>query len=68
MELADHQLHLTQLTQQREELEDLISQNQNLLLRVKGAIEYLNTIGVTLTESESVEEVVEEKEVEVVED
>jgi len=68
MELADHQLHLTQLTQQREELEDSISQNQNLLLRVKGAIEYLNTIGVTLTESESVEEVVEEKEVEVVED
>ena len=68
MELADHQLHLTQLTQQREELENSISQNQNLLLRVKGAIEYLNTIGVTLTESESVEEVVEEKEVEVVED
>jgi len=68
MELTDHQLHLTQLTQQREELENLISQNQNLLLRVKGAIEYLNTIGVTLTESESVEEVVEEKEVEVVED
>jgi len=68
MELTDHQLHLTQLTQQREELEDSISQNQNLLLRVKGAIEYLNTIGVTLTESESVEEVVEEKEVEVVED
>jgi len=68
MELADHQLHLTQLTQQREELEASISQNQNLLLRVKGAIEYLNTIGVTLTESESVEEVVEEKEVEVVED
>ena len=68
MELADHQLHLTQLTQQREELGDSISQNQNLLLRVKGAIEYLNTIGVTLTESESVEEVVEEKEVEVVED
>jgi len=68
MELADHQLHLTQLTQQCEELEASISQNQNLLLRVKGAIEYLNTIGVTLTKSESVEEIVEEKEVEVVED
>ena len=60
MELTDHQLHLTQLLQQRAELDASISNNRELLWKVQGAIEYLTTIGVTLpTPEESVEETTE---------
>jgi hypothetical protein len=60
MELTDHQLHLTQLLQQRAELDASISNNRELLWKVQGAIEYLTTIGVTLpAPEEPVEETTE---------
>ena len=56
MELTDHQLHLSQLLQQRAELDASISNNRELLWKVQGAIEYLSTIGVTLPAPEESEE------------
>jgi len=61
MELTDHQLHLSQLLQQRAELDASIANNRELLWKVQGAVEYLTTIGVTLpAPEESAEESVEE--------
>ena len=48
--MTEQQQHLTQLLNQRAELEKTITQNRELLLKVQGAIEYLTQIGVTLPE------------------
>lgn len=50
--MTEQQQHLTQLLNQRAELEKTITQNRELYLKVQGAIEYLTQIGVTLPEPE----------------
>ena len=62
--MTEQQEHLTNLLQQRQtlaqELESLQGQmnvKRELFLKVQGAIEYLQQTGVTLPESESIEEV-----------
>lgn len=56
--MTEQQQHLTQLLNQRVELEKTITQNRELFLKVQGAIEYLTQTGVTLPEQ--VEETPEE--------
>ena len=47
-EVADHQGHLKSLVEQQKTLASEIESKQRLLLKVTGAIEYLQEIGVTL--------------------
>ena len=65
--MTDQQQHLTELLQQRLELEGAFSRNRELFWKVQGAIEYLQQIGVTLPEPEVAEETSEVSETEVVE-
>lgn len=65
--MTEQEQHLASLLNQRKELSDkfnTLQSNQesirNLLLKVQGAIEYLNQIGVTLPEPEVTEEAQEE--------
>lgn len=65
--MTEQQEHLSNLLTQRQsisqELESLqtqITSKRELFLRVQGAIEYLQQVGVTLPEPEQSEEVVEE--------
>ena len=61
--MTEQQQHLTNLLEQRTNLENQLSQNKELLWKVQGAIEYLAMIGVTLPEPpepEVTEEVTEE--------
>ena len=55
--MTEQQEHLSQLLQQRTQLDSEITKNRELFWKVQGAIEYLTQIGVTLPEPE-----VEEKE------
>ena len=48
-ENIDHQKHLKSLTEQQQTLASEIESRQRLLLKITGAIEYLQEIGVTLT-------------------
>jgi hypothetical protein len=48
--MEEQQEHLKSLLEQRASLEMQINQNRDLLLKVQGAIEYLNQVGVTLPE------------------
>jgi len=66
--MTEQQDHLVSLLQQREEIDASFTKNREMYWKIQGAIEYLAQIGVTLPEPEPVEEVVEEKDVEVVED
>ena len=52
--MTEQQQHLSQLLQQRTEVDASLSRNRDLLLKLQGAIEYLQQIGVTLPESEEV--------------
>jgi hypothetical protein len=54
--MTEQQQHLTNLLEQRNNLEKQISQNRELFWKVQGAIEYLVQIGVTLPEPEVAEE------------
>jgi len=72
--MTEQQQHLASLLNQRKELSDQLDvietnkeSTKNLLLKVLGAIEYLNQIGVTLPEPEVTEEVELEEGVEEVE-
>ena len=47
-ETPDHQTHLKSLVEQQATLSQEIESKRNLLLKVTGAIEYLQEIGVTL--------------------
>jgi prefoldin subunit 5 len=65
--MTEQQQHLTNLFQQRQtlsqELESLqgqVTAKRELFLKVQGAIEYLQQIGVVLPEPEPVEEVSED--------
>ena len=68
--MTEQEQHLASLLNQRKELSDQFDtlesdkeSTKNLLLKVQGAIEYLNQIGVTLPEPEVTEEAQEEPEV-----
>ena len=58
--MTEQQEHLTQLLQQRAQLDTEISKNRELFWKVQGAIEYLTQIGVTLPEPEVEETTTEE--------
>lgn len=58
--MTEQQEHLKNLLEQRNNLEQQMNQNRELFWKVQGAIEYLNQIGVTLPQPESVTEVTEE--------
>ena len=65
--MTEQEQHLASLLNQRKELTDQFDtlesnkeSTKNLLLKVQGAIEYLNQIGVTLPEPEVTEEAQEE--------
>lgn len=58
--MTEQQQHLRQLLQQRSDLEVAVTKNRDLMLKVQGAIEYLQMTGVTLPEPEPTEEVEEE--------
>ena len=47
-EVTDHQGHLKSLVEQQQTLASEIESKQKLLLKVTGAIEYIQEIGVTL--------------------
>ena len=61
-EVPDHQTHLKSLLEQRQTLSIEIESKTKLLLKVTGAIEYLEEIGVT-SESASEPETTTEPEV-----
>ena len=50
--MTEQQEHLKNLLEQRNTLEQQLTQNRELFWKVQGAIEYLTQIGVTLSESE----------------
>ena len=52
-ESVDHQTHLKQLVQQEAQLVQEVDTKRNLLFKVRGAIEYLTEIGVTLPQPEA---------------
>lgn len=54
--MTEQQEHLQNLLQQRSSIEQQLVQGRELLLKVQGVIEYLTQIGVTLSDSETVEE------------
>ncbi len=58
--MTEQQEHLSQLLQQRTQLDSEITKNRELFWKVQGAIEYLTQIGVTLPEPEVEEETTEE--------
>jgi hypothetical protein len=58
--MTEQQEHLTQLLQQRAQLDTEIAKNRELFWKVQGAIEYLTQIGVTLPEPEVEETTTEE--------
>lgn len=65
--MTEQQQHLSNLLQQRQtlaqELDSLQSQmtsKRELFLKVQGAVEYLQQIGITLPESEPTKQVTEE--------
>lgn len=62
--MTEQQQHLVNLLQQRNNLEQQLNQNRELLFKVQGAIEYLQQIGVTLPESEDQQEELVEDNVE----
>jgi hypothetical protein len=72
--MNEQQQHLLNLTKQKDnivnevgQLQTEIDKRREIFLKVQGAIEYLNTIGVTLpetTEEDSVEDEMSEEEVE----
>ncbi len=55
-ESVDHQTHLQQLVQQEQGLSQEIETKRNLLFKVRGAIEYLTEIGITLPQPEATTE------------
>ena len=55
-ENTDHQGHLKSLVEQQQNLVNEMESNQKLLLKVTGAIEYLQEIGVTLEPKPEAEE------------
>ena len=55
-ESVDHQTHLQQLVQQEQGLSQEIESKRNLLFKVRGAIEYLTEIGITLPQPEATTE------------
>ena len=57
-ESVDHQTHLQQLVQQEQGLSQEIDSKRNLLFKVRGAIEYLTEIGITLPQPEATTEAV----------
>jgi len=58
--MTEQQEHLKNLLEQRNKLDQQITQTKELFWKVQGAIEYLTQIGVTLpTPEESVEETTE---------
>ena len=48
-EIVDHQTHLKNLVEQHQTLSNEIESKKNLLMKVTGAIEYIEGIGVTLS-------------------
>ena len=48
-EIVDHQTHLKNLVEQHQTLSKEIESKKNLLMKVTGAIEYIEGIGVTLS-------------------
>ena len=48
-EIVDHQTHLKNLVEQHQTLLKEIESKKNLLMKVTGAIEYLEEIGITLS-------------------
>lgn len=60
--MTEQQQHLANLLQQRSDIDKAITQNRELFWKVQGAIEYLQQIGVTLPEPESIEETEETEE------
>lgn len=50
--MTEQQQHLANLLEQRNNLDQQITQNKELFWKVQGAIEYLTQIGVTLPEPE----------------
>ena len=48
-EIVDHQTHFKNLVEQHQTLSKEIESKKNLLMKVTGAIEYLEEIGVTLS-------------------
>jgi hypothetical protein len=65
-ELTEQQNHLKNLSEQRSRLIDELNSKKELLLKITGAMEYLNTVGVTLESAESAEKPVEDSAPEVV--
>ena len=55
-ESINHQEHLQQLVQQEQGLSQEIDSKRNLLFKVRGAIEYLTEIGITLPQPEATTE------------
>lgn len=59
--MTEQQEHLSNLLQQKSNLESQLNQNRELLLKVQGAIEYLVQIGVALPQPEEPAEELEEE-------
>lgn len=66
-ELTDHQLHLANLMEQQKSLISQANQmngelntKREMIIKVQGAIEYLQQIGVSIPEPEETEELFEE--------
>ena len=55
-ESVDHKTNLQQLVQQEQGLSQEIDSKRNLLFKVRGAIEYLTEIGITLPQPEATTE------------
>ena len=63
-EIVDHQTHFKNLVEQHQTLSKEIESKKNLLMKVTGAIEYLEEIGVTLSsQNDSTPETTTESEV-----
>ena len=63
-EIVDHQTHFKNLVEQHQTLSNEIESKKNLLMKVTGAIEYLEGIGVTLSpQNDSTPETTTESEV-----
>jgi len=59
--MTEQQEHLSNLLQQRNNLESQLTQNKELFFKVQGAIEYLTQIGVTLPQPEEPVDKLEEE-------
>ena len=63
-EIVDHQTHFKNLVEQHQTLSKEIESKKNLLMKVTGAIEYLEEIGITLSsQNDSTTETTTESEV-----